>query len=221
MEVFGTSVQFIDQHDAPLPKTTLPPAKDVEAFINGILQQEGPVTVDKQFELLLDITGNSVIGAANVGMLATRYMSRFSDIRAYPHLNIGGTVITPDTDDEVVSGVMREWNTRMARFETDNSGRNDGTGDQYYFWTHFFAACVSDSERMKGKVFQKTFEKGNEIMIFAKDKIAKRGGVVSSHFEASLIGRNIGLALSYKDDTILHEDNSTSYLPERNLLSFE
>ncbi len=196
MEVFGTCIQFIDQYKTPLPKTTLPPAQDIETFINEILQQEGLVTIDKQFELLLDITGNSVIGAANVGMLATRYMSRFSDIRAYPNLNIAGTVVTYDTSDAAISAIMREWNTKMARFETKSTGRNDGTGDQYYFWTHFFATCVTDAESMKGKLFQKTFERGNEIMIFAKDKIAKRGGVVSNHYEASLIGRNIGLALS-------------------------
>ncbi len=196
-EVFGTCVQFIDQHEAPLPRTTLPPSQDIERFINGVLIQDHPVTIDREFEMLLDITGDSLVGAANVGMLATRYMSRFSDIRAYPCLNIDGTTVTPHTDDETISNIMRSWNAKVARFETYSNGRNDGTGDQYYFWTHFFAACVADNESVKGKIFQKSFERGNEIMIFAKDRIAKRGGVVSSHYEASLLGRNIGLALVF------------------------
>lgn len=206
IEVFGTCVQFIDQHNAPLPKTTLPPVQDVEQFINGVLKQDHPVTIDRQFEMLLDITGDSLVGAANVGMLATRYMSRFSDIRAYPNLNIDGTAVTPYTDDEDVSEIMRKWNVKVARFETYSNGRNDGTGDQYYFWTHFFASCLADNESLQGKLFQKTFERGNEIMIFAKDRIAKRGGVVSSHYEASLLGRNIGLALVFAEASIQGEN---------------
>lgn len=199
MEVFGTSIQFIDQHKAPLPKTTLPPSRDVEAFINAVLQNPGPVTIDRQFELLLDITGNNIVGAANLGMLATRLMSRFSDQRAYPSINIDGKLISyKTTTDQEIELVMRRWYQKAARFETYNDvlNRNDGSGDQYYFWTHFFAACVADSEKTSGKFFQEAFEKGNDVMIFVKDKIAKRGGTVSSHYEASLLGRHIGLAIS-------------------------
>lgn len=197
MEVFGTCVQFIDQHSAPLPKTTLPPSQDIQRFINHVLQEPETVTIDRQFEILLDITNNDVVGAANVGMLATRYMSRFSDIRAYPNLTINGKLITPSTSDSEIEPLMRAWNEKIARFETynDKNGRIDGTGDQYYFWTHFFAASVFDNYTPVGRTFQAAFNKGNAIMIFAKDKIAKRGGTVSNHYEASLLGRHIGLAL--------------------------
>lgn len=197
MEVFGTCIQFIDQHGAPLPRTTLPPRQDVEAFINRIFQEPGPTTIDRQFELLLDITGNDVIGAANIGMMATRYMSRFSDQRAYPALTINGKLIEQSTPDGEIEQIMREWSTKMARFETynDKNGRIDGTGDQYYFWTHFFAACIFDNYTSVGRAFQGVFNKGNEIMIFAKDKIARRGGTVSNHYEASLLGRHIGLSI--------------------------
>ena len=35
-EVVGTCAQFTDQHGALLPKTTLPPAEDVERFIEKV-----------------------------------------------------------------------------------------------------------------------------------------------------------------------------------------
>ncbi|MDO8515296.1 MAG: hypothetical protein Q7S14_02240 [bacterium] len=200
LEVFGTAIQFMDQHSGQLPKTTLPPSKDIETFINAVFQEPtDKVTIDRQFELLLDISGNDVVGAANIGMLATRLMSRFSDQRAYPNLTIDGKEIKYKVStDEEIEPIMKKWFHKVARFETFNdiNGRNDGTGDQSYFWTHFLAACTFDSNTINGKIFQRTFEKGNEIMIFVKDKFAKRGGTVSSHYEASLLGRHIGLSIS-------------------------
>lgn len=219
-EVFGTCVQFMDQHDAPLPKTTLPPAKDVESFINWVLEQNDLVTVDRQFEKLLDLSHNNILGAGNIGMIATRYMSRFSDIRPYQGLNINGVTVTLDTPDEIINNLMWEWSNKVSRFEIFTKGKNDGTGDQYYFWTHFFAACASNKDNIGGNVFQMTFARGNEIMIFVKDKLAKRGGTVSSHYEASLIGRNIGLALSeimYGETD--SELSAQSESPERNVFS--
>ena len=88
MEAIGTIAQFTDHHAAPLPRTTLPPAEDTERFINRVFNEPEPITVDRQFELLLDITNNNVIGAANLGMMATRYVSRFGDFRAYPNITI-------------------------------------------------------------------------------------------------------------------------------------
>ncbi len=201
LEVFGTSIQFIDQHTGSLPQTTLPPVEDMELFINTILQEDGPVTIDRQFEHLLNITNNHVIGAANIGMLATRLMSRFSDLRAYPELIIDNTIITPDSTDEAIEPILRKWFYKMAPFETyiDKSGRNDASGDQYYFWTHFFAACVYDPQLPQGQVFQRTFEKGNRLMIYVKENIAKRGVVVTQHFESALLGRHVGLSLVNDD----------------------
>lgn len=198
MEVFGTCVQFIDQHNAPLPKTTLPPSHDVESFINKVLLEKQPVTIDRQFEILLDITKNNVIGAANLGMIATRLMSRFSEQRVYPTLTIGNKLVTSITSDEEIGVIMSGWFAQVARFEifNDTLSKNDGSGDQYYFWTHFFAACIFDSNSIKDKAMQKMFEKGNDIMIFVKNNIAKRSGVISDHHEASLLGRTIGLAIS-------------------------
>lgn len=199
MEVVGTSIQFIDQHNSSLPKTTLPPAHDIETFINSVLQESKPVTIDRQFDILLDITNNNVIGAANVGMLATRYMARFADQRAYPNLIIGDKKFTIKTDDKDITEIMRLWNTKIARFKLyDNSDKNDAIGDIYYFWTHLFAACVLSTDGFEAKAFQKVFERGTDLMIFVKDYIARaRNGVVTSHFESSLLGRTIGLSLAY------------------------
>jgi len=199
-EVYGTAIQFMDQHNGPLPKTTLPPAKDVEIFINRVLQEPTEkVTIDRQFEILMDISRNDVLGAANIGMLASRLMSRFSDQRAYPSLCIDGKeIVYQITPDEEIEPLMRKWFHKIARFESFNdvNGRNDGSGDQYYFWTHFFAACVYGQSSISDQIFQKIFEKGNEVMIYVKHKFAKRGGTVSDHYEASLLGRNIGLSIS-------------------------
>lgn len=172
----------------------------METFINAVLKEPtDKVTIDRQFELLLDISGNDLLGAANIGMLATRLMSRFSDQRAYPNLNIDGKEIKyQETTDEEIEPIMRKWFHKVARFETFNdvNGKNDGSGDQYYFWTHFFAACVFESDTLSGKIAQKTFEKGNALMIYVKDKFAKRGGTVSNHYEASLLGRHLGLSIA-------------------------
>lgn len=202
IDAFGTAIQFIDQHKAPLPRTSLPPKGDVEKFINTVMMSSGPVPVDKQFDILLNISKGSVTGAANIGMLATRYMSRFSEFRAYPIMQIQGSSVTKDMPDEDVNEIMRKWSNKISRFElyTEKSGRNDGTGDQYYFWTHFFAATLFDPKTAQGSTMQKVFNNGNEIMIFVKNRLAKRGTTVSNHFEAAQIGRQIGLALSHLID---------------------
>jgi hypothetical protein len=198
-EVYGTAIQFIDQHNGQLPKTTLPPSNDIEAYINRVLKEPSKkVTIDRQFEILLDISRNDIIGAANIGMLGSRLMARFSDQRAYPKLHIDGKVIIyKATPDEEIELLMRNWFNKVARFETFNdvNGRNDVSGDQFYFWTHFFAACIYCQDTIDGKIFQKIFENGNKAMIYVKDKFAK-SGTVSDHYEASLLGRNIGLAIS-------------------------
>ncbi len=196
MEVVGTCAQFTDHHGAHLPKTTLPPSGDVEAFINKVLQEPDITTVDRQFELLLDITNNQAIGAANLGMVATRYISRFGDFRAYPSLTIAGREYTKDTSDEVLNETHSLWNDKVSRFETyNNFDKNDGIGDGYYFWTHVFAAMALGNEGIQAKAAQKLVARGTELMIWAKYKVAGRKGDILPHAEASQLGRAIGLSL--------------------------
>jgi len=196
-DVVGTCAQFTDQHGAPLPKTTLPPGEDVEKFIEKVLKEPEPVTIDQQFDMLLDITGNNVIGAANLGMIATRYISRFADQRAYPSLTIEGKEYTQETSDEEVGEMITKWNSKIARFKTyTDSEQNDGIGDGYYFWTHVFAGMALSVDSPQAKAMQTVFERGTELMVFVKYKIARRKGDVLPHFEASKLGRAIGLSLA-------------------------
>lgn len=196
-DVVGICAQFTDQHVAPLPKTTLPPAEDVERFIEKVLKEPEPVTVDQQFDILLDITGNNVIGAANLGMIAARYVSRFADQRAYPSLTIEGKEYTSKTSDQEIGEMISKWNSKIARFETyTDSEQSDGIGDGYYFWTHVFAGMALSSESLQAKAMQKVLERGTELMIFIKYKIARRKGDILPHYEASKLGRAIGLSLA-------------------------
>lgn len=196
MEVVGTCAQFTDHHGAPLPKTTFPPSKDVATFINNVLKETNPTTVDRQFDLLLDITNNHVIGAANLGMVATRYISRFGDFRAYPQLKIAGKEYTKEASDEELGVILSQWSDKVARFEIHNTfGKNDGIGDGYYFWTHMFAAMALGTKGMQAKTMQKLVGQGTELMIWAKYKVAGRKGDILPHFEASRLGRSIGLLL--------------------------
>lgn len=209
MEVAGTSVQFMDKHKAPLPRTTLPPARDVETFIDGVLKEPGgPVSVDRQFEMLLDITDNNVTGAANLGMMATRYIGRAYDRRAYPELTIDDKTYTPDTDFKQLSELMRSWNDKIAKFEYDEGGKNDGSGDLYYFWTHFYAGLAfASTDTRQARALSKVFENGTEVMQAIKGKVTRNGVVITNRFEVSHLGRDIGLALAGVQPYDLYSNN--------------
>ncbi len=184
MEVFGTLIQFLDYHDSQVPKTILPPEGGVKKYIDTIFQQEGPVTIDRQLSILLEITNNNLLGALNLGFVAARFMGRGMDTKAYPDI--------PVTDERILL-----WGQKMAQFELYD-GRGDSTGDTYYFWTHAFAALYFKVHEKNQSVYQLIFEHGTEIMKFVRQWIA-RLPITSDHYEASLLGRNIGLALAEPD----------------------
>ncbi len=178
-EILLTCVQFFDFHNVPLPNSTLPPSKDIKDFIFRVKSINKKVNVVDQFELLLDIANDNVVGAANLGMMSTRIMSRGVDKRAYPDIDIKPKDIL-------------EWNKKVCQFETYQENTADGPGDNYYFWTHFFAASayrLMDDVVHKHKLLDIGFSNGTKIMTLIRPTI-------SSHSEASIIGRNIGLALS-------------------------
>lgn len=184
LEVFGTIVQVMDYHKQFLPTMILPPEIDVYSYINRVMNRDGKVTISQQFEELLDISGNNIIGAANLGFMASRVMARGLDTRAYPHINVGR--------DEMLA-----WNNKIAQFETYGSvNGNDGPGDTYYFWTHMFGALFYKLYSGIGKkAYNFTVEHGTEIMSFVRNRIAG-SPINSAHYEATLLGRNIGLALA-------------------------
>jgi hypothetical protein len=189
-EVFGATVQSFDLHDAPLPVTVLPPEEDVATFIDDIKAKPHKVKVDEQLAVALDITGDDLLGAVNLCWIATRFMARGADQRAYPNIPI-------DED------ALRDWNGQLAQFKTyNNSGKNDGPGDTYYFWTHAFAAIAFANRGVQAKLAQAAFSRGTEIMAFVRKNISIGNQPnITAHDPASSIGRKVGITLARSFDS--------------------
>ncbi len=115
-------------------------------------------------------------------------MARGADQRAYPDIFI-------DADG------IRNWNTQLAQFETyNNSGQNDAPGDNYYFWTHVFAAMAFSNRGPQERLAQLAFSRGTQIMAFVRKNLASGNQPnITAHQPASAIGRQIGLALANLD----------------------
>jgi hypothetical protein len=189
IEVLGATIQSFDLHNAPLPQTVLPPEENVAMFIDTMRAAPHKVRLHEQFTTALDIVDNNLLGAANLCWIATRFMARGADQRAYPNISMG-------------EAELRQWNNQLAQFETySNSGKNDGPGDNYYFWTHVFGAMVFSQREIESKLAQLAFSKGTSIMAFVRKNIAKEHPTISEHEPASKIGRAIGLALAHLDES--------------------
>lgn len=184
VEIFGTLVQHVDYHRSPLPKTTSPPESDVQEYINRILSKEGKVTLLQQLEELLGMTNNNLLHAVNLGFISSRLMARSLDARAYPNIHVG--------QEEMLT-----WNDKIAQFETyGESNLSDGPGDTYYFWTHMFGALFYKYyEGMGKRTYDLAFQHGTPMMKFVRKWFAQTP-ITSDHYEASLLGRNIGLAFA-------------------------
>jgi hypothetical protein len=183
-EVFGATIQSVDLHDAPLPKTVLPPEADVQDFINDILSTPERVMVHEQLELALRITRNNLLGAVNLCWIGTRFMARGADQRAYP-----GIAMNPD--------IVRGWNGELAQFKIDDyHGLTDAPGDNYYFWTHAFGAMAFSRKGLDARLAQAAFSRGTEIMAWTRKYLARRQPNITSHEPASTLGRQAGLMLA-------------------------
>ena len=186
-EVFGATIQSLDLHDAELPLTVLPPEEHVAKFIEEVKERPHKLMLHEQLEIALDITDNDLLGETNLCWISTRFMARGADQRAYP-----GIFVDADT--------IRDWNTQLAQFETyNNSGKNDGPGDNYYFWTHVFAAMVFHRKGYEAKIAQTAFSRGTQIMAFVRKNIATGNQPnITEHQPASRLGREVGLALAQR-----------------------
>ena len=79
--------------------------------------------------------------------------------------------------------MLSRWNTRVSRFGVyNNSEKSDGMSDGYYFWTNVFAAMALGDKGVQAKSMQRIVERGSELMIWAKYKVAGRKGDILSHF---------------------------------------
>ena len=182
LEIFATTIQFFDNHSEPLPKTTLPPSKDIKEFIQYVLESSNKLDIRKQFEKLLNISRGNILGAANIAFLATRLLARGWETRAYPEI-------------EINPGIIRKANQRLVGFEGYANSSNDTPGDTYYFWTHFFASSAySQLGGGNADIFNGIFRVGTPLMQFARKYVARQP-MIGEYNEASMLGRHIGLAI--------------------------
>lgn len=183
LEIFGTLLQFSDYHELPLPEEVYPPEKDVREYVERIMRSDGRATMSQQFEHLLDITDNNLLGAIHLGFVASRLMARGLESRVYPSVQVG-------------EAEMFAWNDKVAQFEkyTDLE-RNDAPGDTYYFWTHMLGVVYYKIYEGLGKsLYNFAFEHGTEMMRFIR-KWSMKAPTNASHHEPTLLGRQIGFAL--------------------------
>lgn len=180
--VFSGSIQFFDDHRETLPHSVLPPEKDVAKYMQSVLNSHGPLRLSEQFNVLLDIADNNIVGAANVGFIGSRIGARFADSRAYPGIYFG--------EEEA-----RLWNQRVTQIEVFGENiKYDASGDTYYFWTHMFAAMSFASiNTPESKLLSGSFRHGTNVMRAARNMAGVP--ITTPHREASMLGRNIGLAL--------------------------
>ena len=182
IEVLGATVQSVDLHDAPLPHTVFPPEADVQLFIDAVKGRPHRVGVDEQLDIALDVTEGNLLGALNICWISNRFMARGADQRLYP---------TIPMHEEL----LRDWNHQVAQFETDGkSGKNDGPGDNYYFWTHAFAAMAFSRRGLQASLAQAAFSRGTRIMEFVRKNISTGDQPnITAHEPASTLGRQAGL----------------------------
>lgn len=182
-DVFSSCIQFYDLHSNPIPDNLRPPVDDVNSFFGGMLNREGKVLLKDQFSLLMDITHNHLTSAALLGMMGSRIIARNLDTRAYPDI-----CMTDNLQDSLID--------KLAPIEIfgNEQEKLDPVGDHYYFWTHFFAACALSAIGTEGMKMQKVFERGTSIMVKVRRYIAQQP-TISDHREASMLGRNLGLAM--------------------------
>jgi hypothetical protein len=182
LEIVAATIELLDQHDAPLPVTVLPPVADVTRFLALVEAPGRAVTVSEQFELALSITGDGVVGAANLCWIATRFMARGADRRAYPDL--------PMSPSRLV-----RWGSRLVPPADTGTCRADPAGDTYYFWTHVFVVLTCTRWGLRGWLARVLYRRGTWLMSRARALVAGTP-VVADHGAASRLGQAVGRALA-------------------------
>lgn len=188
LEILNTLSQYLDFHRLSLPKTVLPPEEDVKKFLERTMASGERLSIPQQLDIALGVTKEAsntpnIVGAANIAFIGTRLAARGLDQSAYPGIPIG-----PDE--------IKAWNYHIAKFPDEPSGRFDGPGDTYYFWSHFFGATSLEAiGGTRAQALQKVLEKGTPLMRLVRAYIAGRP-TVTPHEEASVLGREIGLAVA-------------------------
>jgi len=185
VEVIGTAIELLDQHDGALPVRVLPPEQDVRCFIDEVGRHRRAVDVVTQLEIALPIASGELLGAVNLCWISTRLMARgCDDHRAYP-----GVAVSPED--------LARWNRSVAGFVVPGPANNwtsDASGDTYYFWTHVLIELLCHDRGWPGARVSAVFAQGTAIMRFVRGVIVGQQ-IVSDHREASHLGRLVARAI--------------------------
>ncbi|OGK14186.1 hypothetical protein A3H80_00600 [Candidatus Roizmanbacteria bacterium RIFCSPLOWO2_02_FULL_37_19] len=182
LEIWKMAVQFTDDHNELISDKVLPSEADVRTYIDSVMASPSPLTIDKQFEMLLTISEGDIVRAGITGMMASRLMARAGDTGLYPNIHI-------DPKD------MSEWAQKMTQFESNHPNViYDLPGDTYYFWTHFVGSVAFGcSNQSHLSLLDKSFQYGTSIMSVARGFAGSP--TITSHREASELGRQAGAAI--------------------------
>ena len=190
VEVLGTALELLDQHDAALPTTVLPPQQDVVRFVDAVARRPVPVDVVTQLQIALPIARGELVGAINLCWISTRLMARGCDRRAYP----GVAVAAED---------LAGWSRTVAGFVAPgprNGWTSDASGDTYYFWTHVLLEVVCHNHGWTGVGVRAVSAHGTAIMRLVR-RVLVGQQLVSDHREASRLGRLVGRAIVERTPT--------------------
>jgi len=178
--------EYTSRHSKELPFTVMPPEEDVKSVIQEIEKSDRRLTVPEMIKIGLDKSNDNIVGASLVLGWATRIGARAADERAYP-------------DEEMKFDPNRiiNWEKHIAQFEVfDKEGRMDAAGDNYYFFEHLSGALVFKSiGGLSSKSFDRFLSHGTDVMRIVRKYIANRP-ILTPHHEASVLGRNLGLAIA-------------------------
>ncbi|PIZ62476.1 hypothetical protein COY16_04130 [Candidatus Roizmanbacteria bacterium CG_4_10_14_0_2_um_filter_39_13] len=177
--LIASTIQFFDDHNGPVISDSHPPSCDIQRYMEYVLQSPRPLTVPKQLEQLLIIAKGNICGASHVGYLAHRIGARAADSRLYPDIPFG----LSDTSF---------WTNKMTHFDECDSSASDPAGDAYYFWTQFHASVTLGAlpDKISQVYVNILFGNGLKIMTAARNAVNKP--ITSSHFVASMYGRECG-----------------------------
>lgn len=183
-ELWKLSVQFSDDHQEPIDPAVLPSEELIHEYIDRVARSEGNLTVNRQFELLNDLSGGDVVQAGILGMVASRIAARGGDYRLYPSIHVSG-----DT--------MNTWASSVAQFEDDSPNAVfDPNGDTYYFWTHFTGAVTFRThEGILPRSLDSSFRYGTQVMRATRRFVAG-SPTITDHMIASEYGRQAGVEVA-------------------------
>jgi hypothetical protein len=177
-EILGTAIELLDQHDAALPGSVLPPEAHLRELVDAVLCLRRRATVVDQFEAAMAITGQHAVGATNLCWITTRFMARGGDRSAYPSVPI-------DVER------LHRWSRAVAHFEPHGDGPSDAAGDTYYFWTNAFVASVYAHRHLGSGTLLALFDRGPALMSFVRGSIVGVP-VTAAHHAAAALGTQAG-----------------------------